>query len=227
MNLFITYRVLLFLTVCGFWVSCSEKATMQNKTETFSNDPVEKNYSEIILSPGEYIQWFKSDENHLRKAQTVNGIQYTLEYRSPEFVALLQEQNENITKTELDSVMQDFSDLLQFRLLIEVPGSQQEFLKHNLSADADYEARVKYYAFDMQKDITLKTEQGDSIPCAMYHFERTYNVSPSCVFLLGFVSVNTNEKMEITIYDKEIGKEKIRFVFDPQELKNIPQLKTL
>lgn len=227
MNFCFTYRILILIGVCLIGNSCSEKSAIQDKKETMSPPPIEKNYSEIILSPGEYIEWFKGSENHLRKTQMVNGIQYTLEYRSPEFLALMQEQNENITKAELDSAMQDFSDLMQFRLQVEVPGSQQEFLKYNLSAEDDYESRVKYYAFDMQKDIFLKTENGDSISCAMYHFERTYNASPSSVFLLGFANTTTNEKMEITIYDREIGKEKIRFVFDPVELKNIPQLKTL
>lgn len=226
MNFFITYRVVLLLAICLMGYSCSEKTVMQENTELLSL-PSEINYAETTLSPAEYIGWFKGNENHLRKVQLVNGIQYTLEYRSPELLALLQQQNENITKTELDSVMKDFSDLMQFRLLIEVPGSGQEFLKHNLSVDSDYEGRVKYYAFDMQKDVFLTTQNGDSIPCAMYHFERTYNVSPASVFLLGFAGVNKDEKIEISLFDRAIGKDKIRFVFDPKELKNIPQLKTL
>lgn len=227
MILFKRHSVLLVVAFCLMEMSCSEKSRIHDTSESIPSVAEEQNYSETSLSPGEYVQWFKGNHNHLQKSQNVNGVKYTLSYRTPEFLALMQQQNENITKSELDSAMQDFSDLVQFRLQIEVPGSGQEFLKYNLTSESDYESRVNYYAFEMQKDIFLKTEKGDSIPCSIYHFERSYGASPSSVFLIAFAGVNTNEKMEITVFDREIGKEKIRFVFDPKELKNIPQLKTL
>lgn len=227
MNLLVTYKVIILVAVSVTLFSCAEKVVVETNPQQTASLPMEKNYAEVILSPAEYISWFKGDENHLRKTQMVNGVQYTLDYRSPEFLALMQEQNENITKAELDSAMNEISDLIQFRLQIEVPGSGKEFLKHNLTNESDYEPRVKYFAFDMQKDIYLKTEKGDSIPCSMYHFERTYNVSASSVFLLGFAGAQLEGKTEIIIHEKVFAGQEIRFVFDPKELKNIPQLKTL
>ncbi|MFZ5553167.1 MAG: hypothetical protein ACOZCO_08640 [Bacteroidota bacterium] len=212
--------------VAGFLLNgCSQAVS---ETQPVSGKTTEaKIFSDTELTPGEYVQWFKSAENPLRKSETVNELRYILEYRPAELTALQQLQKESVTKAELDSAMKDMEGLVQFRMEIDVPGSGKEFLKHNLKNDTDYEPRVQYFAFEMQKDICALTEKGDTIPCAMYHFERSYGVSPVSVFLLGFSELEINGKLEVIVNEKIFANKTIRFVFDAAEIKNIPQLKTL
>lgn len=205
--------------------ACNKKVSEEKPVSENQKEPVV--FSELELSPGEYVQWFKSEENHLRKSESVNELRYTMEYRSPELTALQQLQSENVTRNELDSAIKDMEGLVQFRLEIDVPASGKEFMKHDLKSDADYEPRVKYFAFEMQNDIYILNDSGDTIPCAMYHFERSYGVSPVSVFLLGFSGIDLKKDMEVIVHEKVFANKEIRFVFNATELKNIPQLKTL
>ena len=209
----------------GLFQSCEDKVSEAKPVSGENTEAVI--FSDLEMTPAEYIHWFKSSENHLRKSETIGDLRYTLEYRSPELLALQQLQSENITQNDLDSAMKDMEGLVQFRLEIEVPSTGIEFMKHDLQDKADYEPRVKYFAFEMQKDISIINGTGDTLPCSMYHFERSYGVSPASVFLLGFSGINLNKDLEIIVTEKVFAKKEIRFVFNPKELKNIPQLKTL
>lgn len=205
---------------------CSCNSTASHRQESNSKKEVE-NHTEKKLTPSEYAQWFAGKENHLRKTVNANDLEYTLEYRSAEFVALQQLQKDEITKEELDTALKETEELVQFKLKIEVPGSGQEFLKHNNPTNEEYESRVKYFAFEIQKDLYLLQDDSDTIPCAMYHFERSYGISPASVILLGFAGADTKRKMEIHINEKVFATKILRFVFTPEEVRNIPQLKTL
>jgi len=214
----------LIMGVIVITLSCNSSATKQNPPVSEKRT---EEYSELKLNPSEYVQWFKSSENHLRKTIHSNEMHYTLEYCSPEFVAIQLLQKNEITQAELDTALKETEGLLQFKLKIEDTGSGREFLKNGTPSDEEYEKRVKYFAFEMQRDIYLLNDTGDSIPCAMYHFERSYNVSPASVFLLGFAGAGQENKMELIVNERIFANRELRFVFTADELKNIPQLKTL
>ena len=116
-----------------------------------------------------------------------------------------------------------------YDLKIELKDGQGEFLKYKLaSSNEDYEKRVKYCAFDMQKDIKLLAGN-DSMPCTLFHFERAYDLAPYGIFLLGFPlsKIGSDKEAAIVIQDKLFNKGILKFTFSESELKNLPKLKTL
>src|SRR5690606_24532770 len=99
-------------------------------------------------------------------------------------------KNEKISKQQFVSIAAQYEDFEYYMLKIEAMGFNQELAKFQLSSTQDYEKRIKYFAFAMQQDISIETENGNSFPCEIFHFERIYNIAPYTTFMLGFAKEN-------------------------------------
>ncbi len=110
---------------------------------------------------------------------------------------------------------------------ISITSGQGELLKYNLTSATQYEDRVKYFAFEMQQYLKL-VEDGDTIPCTLFHFERTYDIASYSKFLLGFEKGKNQKPKErvFTFYDKIFNKGLIKFTYTDEDFNNIPKLKT-
>jgi hypothetical protein len=179
------------------------------------------------LEPKEYVQWLQDVDNGIKKEKTIDDITFSIQYKPSEYIACIEEKKDQISDSILNEKNEELSDMEYYDLTISLTEGQGELLKHDLTSVAEYDARVQYFAFDMQQDIKL-IEDGDTIPCSLYHFERTYDVAPYSKFLLGFVKGKNAEPGEriLTFYDKVFDKGLIKFTYTNEDLNNIPKLKT-
>ncbi|MBC7412326.1 MAG: hypothetical protein H7331_07720 [Bacteroidia bacterium] len=181
------------------------------------------------LSPSEYVQWIQNSENGLKKEKKIDEISFSLQHKPTDYVICQEEQTNTISPQVLKSKRAELNDMEYYDFKIILANGEGELLKHNLESNDQYDKRVKYFAFEMQKDIAI-VQNNDTIPCALFHFERAYDVSPFSTFLLGFAKQKNdtkyNEKTFI-YHDKVFKKGIIKFTYTHNELHNIPQLKTL
>lgn len=98
-------------------------------------------------------------------------------------------------------------------------------MKYDLGSGADYKGRVEYYAFKFEKDIIMVTGN-DTIPCSIFHFERTFDVAPYSSFLLGFkIPVKDKRKDRTIIIDDQIfNKGTVKFLFSEKRISTLPKL---
>ena len=78
----------------------------------------------------------------------------------------------------------------------------------------DYDAAVRYMAFDIQDDFKLVTTSKDTIPCSGVLFERNFKVAPFKRLLLHFGNINPDDKITLLYKDQLFGQGNIRFDFD-------------
>lgn len=147
------------------------------------------------LDKREYVQWIQSYENELH--QRVSFCDYVLDVQyQPIDYMLLQQTQGNIQRGEIDSLRKDISDLQYYLLTIEVKHGKEDLIKFGAAHDSEVQERLYYYSYQFQNDIHLE-EGGHELPCALFHFERSFDLRTSRTFVLGFENRNANESILI------------------------------
>ncbi len=222
-------RIQLYIAFVG--ILCFAMGCSRNSSEPTMNAPEEETSSNTSLSltPREYVIWVRDKENHLVKEKNIDEIKFSSLYKPYNYIVCNEQKTEEIKSTTLSESIKQLEGMVYFDLKIAIEDGQGELLKHKLSSPQEYQNRVEYYAFKMQKDIDLVNGL-DTIPCALFHFERTYDIAPYSNFILGF-SAKDVKKMKkdfsLVFHDKVFGKGIIQFHYTKEELSNVPKLKTI
>lgn len=137
------------------------------------------------LAPQEYMAWVRNPRNGLRTEKAIGDYVFTLQYQPVEYTALL--NSESLDPGEVRSELEGLRGLQYFSFRISTRDERSDVLKFKLRSPRQYEERVEYFAFGMQKDLRV-IEEGDTLECVHEHFERTYGVSPYSDFTLAFQS---------------------------------------
>lgn len=178
-----------------------------------------------LLSPTNYVQWVEDPKNGLKKEKEIKDIVFNLLYQPAEYIICQDRKKESITSDELKKELDAHSELEYYNLKIAAKDANGELLKYNLDRGADYKERVDYYAFQFEKDIKLITGT-DTIPCSIFHFERTYDVAPYSSFLFAFKipAKSKGKDRTIIIDDKIFNKGTVKFFFSEKRIKTLPKL---
>jgi hypothetical protein len=178
------------------------------------------------LTPIEYVGWFRSLENGLRKSKKVGEMTYSLQFKSHEYIAIIETRNQNVVENKIERRARDLEGLVYFDLTISLKEGSGELLKHDLGSEEDYQDRVKYMSFSMQHDIKL-VQGHDTIPCGLFHFERIYDAGPYSSYVLAFDSKRVDQTRELTFVldDKVFHNGTIKFTYSPNKLMYVPKLR--
>lgn len=221
---------LFFVLIVLVFNSCThatdKEAKELNKETESELSLVHSNRSSGNMSPQEYVQWVQNPDNGLRKKKIIDDLTFYAQYKPYEYIVCMEQQTEQIYDSLLKRKMNELNGMQYYDFKIMLKDGEGELLKYQLSTQEEYNKRVNYFAFAMQNDIQL-VEEKDTLPCSLFHFERAYDVIPSCTFLLGFEKKLSNKSKTLIVYDKIFKKGYIKFTFDEKELQNIPTIKVL
>ncbi|HEU4717368.1 MAG TPA: hypothetical protein VFU15_06035 [Bacteroidia bacterium] len=178
------------------------------------------------LSPADYSRWFESDESTQQHLQQAGGKSYEVTFLPADLLAL-HEAGPGADENAIREAKTHYEDLVYFRLRIKDPDAGGEILKENISSPQDYQQRVTYCAFGMQRDISLLDEQNDTIPCALFNFERAYDVTPFVNFVCAFDRKEVGQCRFFTFVfnDRLFHNGFLKFSFTQEDLRNTPKLK--
>jgi len=181
-----------------------------------------------LMNVQEYVQWIQDVRHGFRKELNAGEFTFSAQFKPYEYIVCLEEHTSEIPDTLIKRKVEELNGMQYYDLRIRLNGSGGELLKHNSSSDQQYSDRVNYFSFEMQKDIHL-VEGTDTLACQLYHFERTFDVSPTSTILLGFpISTQTNSEVKtLVVYDRTFNNGLLKFTFSKKVLKNLPKLKTI
>jgi len=199
-------------------VSCKMSSSDHSKSRNRSN---KEGYtsglnSETLLPPDDYIKWIKTADNGLFVSKEVGDITYSIQYEPLEYVALRNLKTKSVSKEQLKNETDRLSDLQYYTLKIST-SKGTDILKYGAEGQYEFNQRIDYYSFRMQSDLKL-VEESDTLPCVLFHFERTYGISPYSCFVLAF-ELTVGEKAGVSEGKKYRHKDK-QFIFYDQTLKN-------
>lgn len=178
------------------------------------------------LPPAEYIRYIEDADNGLKKDKTVNDFSFRLQYKPSEYIVLRESKADNLPdEKKFSSRKAELDSFYFFNLDIYSSDKKTSVLSYKIKNDEEYYSRMNYFISHAQADIKLVTD-ADTLPCALYHFERTYDLSPYNTIVLGFKKSALSTRNLYFIFDeKTLGAGQINFEIDKNKIKNIPQLK--
>lgn len=202
------FIVLLYIIVLLFFLSC--------------------NGGVKVLTPEQYQIWVKKSENKLVRIKEINGFRFTTKFKPNELLILQSPELLN-SQSSIDSVMEIQRGVVNFVMDIGSIDGQQSLLRANIVSEEDYYQRLFYYTNEVQKDLYL-VEGQDTLPCAFYHFEQTYNLSPVNSLIMEFQRKEASsayKDLHLIYDDRVLNTGIMKFQFEKSFLNNLPQLKLL
>ncbi len=151
----------------------------------------------------------------IERAQTIGAITYSATQVPLQYYILKNLGVANIQKA--DSI---YSKLSQERIV--VMEFEEEKGQDLLLADftsRDYDASVRYMAFDIKNDFNVITVKGDTIPCKGVHFERNFKTAPFKRVLLYFGGIPQEERTTLVYKDQLFNQGTLQFDFDTDPIK--------
>jgi|TARA_B110000438_G_C15617304_1_gene564916 hypothetical protein len=240
LNLQNLYRLPLYLVIFFFvFCSCNEQVKTSEAEDVnpieqaipkgISNEQQVPIYVDVELSATNYIAWVKNEDNQLNRSKTIQDIRFRVNYLPLDYMLCNELKKSNVSKKELELLKQEYNGMEYYELKIEALKFNDELAKYQLQSQGQYQERIQYLAFDMQNNISLQTEDNRLVECKLYHFERTYGITPYSTFLLGFSKedIAAAKERTIVIDDKLFNKGLIKFNWTEQALNNVPKLSVI
>ncbi len=173
----------------------------------------------------EYAKWVKDKANGLHQIKEIGNYHFDIQYKPIDFVIVNERKGDVSDKEGLEKRKKELEELQYFDVRISTT-SGEDFLKEDIETKEEFYRKQYYFSFDFQKDI--KVQEGDSIyDCALFHFERDYDLSGARTFVLGFKRDKSNKvKDKILILDtNDLGVGIIKTRIKEEDIKRIPGLK--
>jgi len=136
------------------------------------------------LSPLEYKAWLEDPENGLLQETKKSGLTVKAFYRPQTYLVLNDLGLESLSDSSIATMKKEYAGIQYYELVISMDSS--DFIKGYSRDKNDYMNNLYYFTFAFQKDISLIYPGIDTIPVNLYHFERSYGMSYSKKFLIGF-----------------------------------------
>lgn len=177
------------------------------------------------LSKPEYLQWVDDPAHGLVTQRKLGEFIYKASYHPLEYYIL--RNNYDISNSAfLDSIKGDYKNFQYWQLEISIDSIEGDILRYKLASEEEYYERVKYFSFDIQKDIYMDIG-GKKLPCLLNHFERTYGLSPKISIMLVFEAtpeLDDAENFALVINDNAFNSGIVKLLVKTENIENIPSL---
>lgn len=209
-------RIYLFVLLCVTAFSCGEEVTnsaiISSELVTESEVPtVDPTSSESVAS---YMKEVKSSDSGLFKKKEFGDYSFEILVEPAAYSALQFHKNVYSNPKEFEREASEQGAITQIELEIKNKACAEEILKCDSNDPAIYDERIKYFSFDLYKDVYL-VYGGDTIPCGMHVWERGFNAKPalSCQLVFDAIKVQDNTPLELVYNDRVFGNGLIKFRF--------------
>jgi hypothetical protein len=178
-----------------------------------------------FLRPNQYVKWLEDESNGLKVKKILGDFEFTLQYKPTEYVIFDQYKSDTLQKGTMDEKRKEYDGLQYYTFQIKANGSQ-EIMKADISNESEYNSRLEYFISPAQDDIML-VENEDTLPCVLYHFERSYGLSPMNNIVLGFEkSKQSSTADKLFIYnDQVLGTGPVKLTIQEKNIQNIPSIR--
>jgi hypothetical protein len=174
------------------------------------------------LSPHEYVKWVRASDNGLNVQKKIDGFEFILQYKPSEYIVLNQHKSDTVSKERIEKELADYSGLQYYTFSVSSE-NEKDLLKADITIENEYYSRLEYFTSYAQDDISL-VENGDTLACVLYHFERNYALSPKVDLVLGFEktkSFSTSDKQFI-FHDRILGIGPIQLTIEVSSINHLP-----
>ncbi len=135
------------------------------------------------LDRKEYISWVRNYDNGLHVQKKSGDFVFDLQYQPDAYVLL--QRNPNLTKEGYNDAVKEIEGLQYYILTVSVADKSQDIVQYGATSEAELQRKLYYFSYLFQNDIQLN-DNGTTLPCVLYHFERSVDVKTGRTFVLAF-----------------------------------------
>lgn len=223
------FKIISFFTIVIITVaSCRGKEIKEQLNEESEESIEVKNHTNEQVTVQEYLMWCADKNNKLNKSKDIADLRFDLSYMPAPCMAYLELRTETYNFLKFQEACNHYSDMSYFNFKLEIIDGTGELLKYKLQSPSQYDQRVKYMSFDMQKDFCL-VQGKDTLFPGLFHFERIFEVAPYSTVMVAFDNKQFNKESEFTIIynDKLFEKGFVKFNYKNKQLINLPNISGL
>ncbi len=176
------------------------------------------------ISSSEYIKWVENEGNGLNVSKRYGNYNIMAQYKPIPYQALRQSKIAKPSKNKFKNQLKELEGLDYFNLVISLNTNTGDVLKEQIESEQDYYNRIKYFSFDIQKDLSLTDGSGKTKPCVFSHFERNYGLASSITILMAFEADNQETDKTILYKDKVLGLGTVKLLISKSAIEQIPEL---
>lgn len=137
------------------------------------------------LDREEYMAWVRDYDNGLHVKKVVDEYMIDIQYQPRHYLDFLRGE---MVFDSADSNDRGKDDLQYYALTLGLANGTTDFIQHQVEDVISKQQKLYYYSYSFQNDIVLE-EEGQVLPCVLFHFERQVDLKPTRTFLLGFPAV--------------------------------------
>lgn len=179
------------------------------------------------LQKDEYLEFIKLKSNELNKQREIGDVYFNVSY-VPSELMLINQLEDSANNINIQDVLNEKRKYAYFKVKIGCVNKSQDILRKDVKSEEEYFQRIEYYSFKFQNDLKLIVAQ-DTFPCILSQFDRTYGLTPTIDIACMFEKKNSIENecsdFNFEFYDNYFNCGIVKFVFDGNEICNLPNLK--
>lgn len=178
------------------------------------------------LVASDYVSWVNDPTNGLLKHKMITPLEVELLYKPIPYIIANEQRTNEINKEAYEARFKKLEGLQYYTLKLSIVGQEQDVTNFQVMDQTQQQDRLAYLSFAMQEDIKL-VEGNDTLPCVLYHFERSYDVTAFRTFVLAFEQRATHKEEDKTlVLDLAYFKTgPIKINYNRSDLSQIPNLK--
>ncbi|WP_136667696.1 hypothetical protein [Flavobacterium sp. H122] len=173
----------------------------------------------------EMTVYITDEDNGYQYKKTVNGVDYTLQYR-PTDLLVQQELPEKHTPKQIEDLRKQYGKYLYFNL--SMSKNDQELLNGLARDKQRFGQMVNQLAFEMDQKVHLYTPEKDTLTMADFIYPRMYGMTDATTIMIVYPRDKkylNNDYLNFTIEDLGFDTGEIKFKVETNKLQNEPQLR--
>ncbi|MGD1845368.1 MAG: hypothetical protein ACFB10_08245 [Salibacteraceae bacterium] len=181
-------------------------------------------FQDKSLSPEVYWHWVEDTDNGLKTIQRTTDFEWSLQYRPAPYIALQELRTFAPHSRDFEEKVAELKGLDYYTLRIRSL-QNKEVAATNAEGEDDFFARQHYLSSYFAEDLQLVDGQ-DTLPCALFHFERNYSLAPYNDVLLAFeTQANAEGNKRLLINSPVLETEPLVLEITAEAIHNLPDLK--
>jgi hypothetical protein len=174
--------------------------------------------SEIYPDKGYTLNFSKEKPKGFpRRHKNIEGVEYDLIYLPGDFLAWKEQQMSDMD-IPFDTLKQQYSQLEYYMLRININQHGKDLTNYSDGDPGDNDKRISFLAFGMEKNIQLEQEGLTRNP-AIFHFERTFKITPYNTFMIAFDKGTIEDKNRTIVLKEELlNHGLLKFSFSEDEI---------
>lgn len=160
------------------------------------------------LDRKDYIAWVRDYDHGLHVQKQSGEFTFDVQYEPTEYVLL--QRNPQITKDEYTAAVREIEGLQYYVVTISLTDKSRDLVTYGVQDESEAQRRQYYFSYLFQNDIVLE-DNGKTLPCVLYHFERSVDLKSGRTFVLAFEgSGKPSEEATLAITGEVFGSLPVR-----------------